>query len=603
MAEGKDIEPGKELVPTGGFWPELHKQTRGDLVDCIQVLEALTASTEDEFLFIGSKLRGFYDRAVNIAEHAYATALLMSGDEVSKTIDGLRSVVGGMTDHLKKTDTEIGVGIEKLKHIAEIIGDINEQMDGLLEITRSLRTLGISTIIQNASLRRPDAGIQVLGRDVQKLSASIFERSSSIGSDMRKLNEVIRNSLLNLSLLQSGQKAKAGSVLKNTVSSTQSLERKYDLSSSAARLISESSAEISARIGRIVTSLQFHDITRQLFDSSKTELKKLFPSDQEQCGDMAQREPQVTFTKQFYRDVVQVCGREAAALVQGRDTFSAAVNRVLENLEITSISVRETVDEIGRLAKADNSNTGSFLLEIEAVLSSVMSTVSALSESAMVKNELSGAVLKVAGVTEEISGLIRGIEEIGEEVELISFNASIKADHIGGEGRPLGVISDFIQRISANAQTYTNSISGSLKSMASSADQLLHEISLSGKKSENEIEIMSGELRRMVTALRALNKNVISSFAEINETGRGLSKEIDEVRGKIAVHSNVEYAVNSILAILRRITSSVRGLAAEPVSDNDPDGLPHLPLETAMPDSGGKPLLAHKEFGNNVELF
>jgi hypothetical protein len=598
MIERTNSRPETYLPVRGEIFPIVMNKTADDLRDCAQVLEILPASTEDEFLSVGAKLRDFHDRAERISSVAGSVAGLMSGDQMAGAIEGLKDLIEMMEVHQKKSESDISLGIAKLKHITDIIDDIHEQLEELAGITRSLRTLGFSTMIQNASLKRPDGGIQLLGEDVKKLSASVAEKSSNLVSGTKNLNEVIRGSILTLNTLEAEQRIKAAAVIKSTTASIRYLEEKYGLSASVAHEISAGSEEISRSIGNIVTSLQFHDITRQLFEHSKTVFDKMLDI-------FAASPPSEADWRQFFSGLTEFCEHEDASLCEGRDVFVGAVERVMENLGITAAGVRETIKKTEKIARADRSAGGSFLSEIEAALSSVMVTVSALSESALVEKELSETVKQVVAITGEMSGFILGIEEIGDEVELIAFNAAIKADHIGGEGKPLGVVAEFVQRISGEAPIYTTAISKMIKAIASSAEELSRKILSADKDSAGEISGMAQTLREMVGSFRGLNKEIISSCSEIDGAGQTLSKDIEGVITDISVHDEVAHALDSVLVVLRRISRSARSAMPDMDLAKEPGGRACLPLETGtdMHETSGLIYVDPRKFGDNVELF
>ena len=154
-------------------------------------------------------------------------------------------------------------------------------------------------------------------------------------------------------------------------------------------------------------------------------------------------DPSLTVVK-----LARFCVEEGAPLHKTRSDFFSVVMTVIENLEVLSKSVKKLLDEVNLLVSAGSSTEGSFLATIEESLSSVTLTISTFLESGMVKGELSGATTVVVDTIAEMTGFILEIENIGEEIELMALNASVKADQIGEEGRALGVVADEIQRIS-----------------------------------------------------------------------------------------------------------------------------------------------------------
>ncbi|HYQ48554.1 MAG TPA: hypothetical protein VEP69_05775, partial [Thermodesulfovibrionales bacterium] len=86
-------EPGSghEPMPLGVerlVWFTAHELPR-ELRNCLQVLDALANSTEEEFLGIGSELRDLQARSVMICEKAADSVRHLSGELVSAVIIGM----------------------------------------------------------------------------------------------------------------------------------------------------------------------------------------------------------------------------------------------------------------------------------------------------------------------------------------------------------------------------------------------------------------------------------------------------------------------------------------------------------------------------------
>ncbi|MFZ2198141.1 MAG: methyl-accepting chemotaxis protein, partial [Thermodesulfovibrionales bacterium] len=440
------------------------KRSTRKLKDCIQALEVLSASTEDQFLDIGNRLSAFYDGAARVSELSENVVGLMSGGDIAGTIEGLNALMDGFVGDLKYFDSITVDSISKLNSISDRMEDIEWHLEDMDRITRVLGGLGFCTRVQNAILKRPVEGMTVLGEEVKKLASDITEKSSHIVRDTSALTAIVHSSLLKIGELSSVQQTKASKILKSTMSNIGSLKDKYGLSADSAAQISLFSAEISQCIREIVTFIQFHDITRQQFECSLSAFSK-----------MAEMLESVSEEDDPSRTVVQLarfCVQEGAPLHKTRSDFFSVVMTVIENLEVLSKSMKKLLGETKLLVSAGGPTEDSFLVTIEDSLSSVTLTISTFLESGMVKGELSGATTVVVDTLAEMSGFIHEIENIGEEIDLMALNASVKAAQIGEEGRALGVVADEIQRISAEAQLNTSSVTGILKNSGSYAEKM-----------------------------------------------------------------------------------------------------------------------------------
>jgi methyl-accepting chemotaxis protein len=582
----------------------VNRSTR-KLKDCIQALEVLSASTEDQFLDIGNRLSAFYNGAAKVSQQSGTIVGLFSGADITGTIEGLNSLMDGFVVNLKHFDSITVESLSKLNSISDRMEDVEWQLEDMNRITRVLSGLGFNIRVQNAILKRPVAGMTVLGEEVKKLSSDIVERSSHIVRDTNALTGIVQNSRQKVAGLSSLQQTKATKIINSTMSNIGSLKEKYGRSAGSADQISSCSDEISQCIREIVTFIQFHDITRQQFESSLTAFNKM--------AAMLENISEEDDLSRTVGKLARFCVQEGATLHKTRSDFFAVVTTVIENLEVLSKSVKKLLEEVNLLVSSGSSAEGSFLATIEDSLSSVTLTISAFLESGMVKGELSGATTVVADTIAEMSGFIQEIENIGEEIDLMALNASVKADQIGEEGRALGVVSDEIQRISAQAQVHTSSITGILKTVGSYAEELLLGVDAGESDYTRRISEMSETLDVFVDSLRDLNSKLISTIQDIDGTGRGLFNEIDEIIGNICIHNDVDFVIGEVLSNLRDVVSDVSTSCSEmeelsdvllPLSPHSYDQMLEAEVKLSKTDKNVRlPGSTSEGMGDNVELF
>lgn len=158
---------------------------------------------------------------------------------------------------------------EKLSGIVTTIDDTRLHLEALEQISRTLRVLGLSDALQSAALKRSGTEAKVLGPDIKALSLVVQEKSRSIGGNVAALGTFIQTTLARLRLLDENHQKKALVVLKTTMSGINALIPKRRFAASTLRDISAAAEDISKSIGNVVTSQQFHDITRQQFERTR----------------------------------------------------------------------------------------------------------------------------------------------------------------------------------------------------------------------------------------------------------------------------------------------------------------------------------------------
>ncbi|MFZ0932420.1 MAG: hypothetical protein WAN11_27730 [Syntrophobacteraceae bacterium] len=253
-------------VSSANGWPDALRALGCDL-------KSLGKSTEGEFLSIGEKLQDFYQRAGQISKIASSVAGLMSGEELGAVIEGFRNVIMKM----KRLEGESRRNTGILREVLENLAYLNREVEGFHKTILNLRVLCVSTRIESARLEDRDTGFDALADEVGKLSLQISNRCFQLLASSESLSRLIGHTLSKVLDLEATQQTQAGIVLDKTMSSLESIVEKHGLSAGAAGEVFTRYEAISRRIGEIVSSMQFHDITRQRIEHAQQALAGFGP--------------------------------------------------------------------------------------------------------------------------------------------------------------------------------------------------------------------------------------------------------------------------------------------------------------------------------------
>ena len=106
-------------------------------------------------------------------------------------------------------------------------------------------------------------GFNLLSDDVKKLAALINTKSVNILNHSKSLSILVRNAISRTQELLNLQRGSAMNMMRDAQSSLESLTGLNEKSSETSHQIAMRSSGIYKNIGEVVTSMQFHDITRQ----------------------------------------------------------------------------------------------------------------------------------------------------------------------------------------------------------------------------------------------------------------------------------------------------------------------------------------------------
>ena len=140
---------------------------------------------------LGRRLQQFNSRSREISELSSSITALMSGEEMTDAMAGLRQILN-RTQGLDRGSRQ---GTETLKAIIERIEAMHRPLIGFGRIVRNLLTLCTFIKIESSRLECGDAGFDTLSEDVGKLAANIASKSADLFDRSTLLSVMVKENL------------------------------------------------------------------------------------------------------------------------------------------------------------------------------------------------------------------------------------------------------------------------------------------------------------------------------------------------------------------------------------------------------------------------
>lgn len=590
-------------------WPETIRQQVARLRD-------LSGGTEGEFLHIGSRLHDFYDRAVKISETSGGILDETGETALAETADGLKALADKMTNLLVLMEGEAKRCREILGKTLQLIARVDEPLAGFRKIMKVLHVLGISTKIESSRLSQLGTGFYGLANDVERLAVLIHEKSTNILDENSSLTSRINDILNRVINNESTQYEHVGNALHNTYANLTDISELRGRYAGMAETIASASRTVSQHISEVVTSMQFHDITRQRLEHVGEALAclDLRVGEGYDPADDGARLRHAT-------EVASVCQLQAAQLLHAKEELLTAVSSIIDNLNGITDHHRLIAHTAGSVMQRGGTVSSTLFAEIEKNLLAVAKVVL---ESGEITRELAEAVEKVAQTVGVISTFVVDIETIGEEIKLIAINSQIRAAHTGEEGAALGVLAEAIQRLSVDACHQTVTVSDTLREVSTVTDELCNSDVHVFDNIEAQTENLSHEIGDLVGLLQRMDASLSRNLQESDEAVQLLVADVASTTGGITIHDAVGSGIDGVVAELQTVLGQARELEPDlkladlsslsdrytmhserrvhaavtgQRADIHPAGGEPLPLvASAMDEAGGG-------LGANVELF
>jgi hypothetical protein len=568
-------------------------------------LARFCADIEGEFVRVGGKLQEFSERAGVISVDAADIAATLGDGGTASPSRGLEQLVDRLEIYFESSGREMGDIEGGLDKMLGGLSVVDGEIGAFMRLVRMLRILGISTRIESARLTRRDTGFDTLSEDVIQLAKGIEHHLEIMTARKLDLRHQISATLMRIASVHKQRGATARDVLTETRGSVVSLRHAHARSAEAATGVAALSGAVSSHIRDVVTSMQFHDITRQQIEHVRDALLEL-------------RSSSVAATDApGAAEVAAGCELQSAQLELAEQTLLPAAGKIGEALRRIVTDVIDLSLRAREIAGSSGNTGGSMLERLEKRLSPA---IGRLLDEAEASRGLSTVLREVATEAETMAGFMSDIEQIGSKIEMVALNASVKAAHTGEEGAALGVLAEALARLCADTRHQSERASSALRSLLAAAEQIGGGLDAGhSRESAVKAEEFGGELLVLTNSLRDIDQKMTALLTRMDTAVRALSADIDATLRRYSAPEMARAVLGPAVRNLRSTGQAARAAAPSGTGQLDLGRIAaryttggersvHDALTGAaaagqeLAASGAAPA-AGSEFGDNVELF
>lgn len=592
------------------------QELRDGLETVISSLISLNSITEEEFLLTGGNLNEYKLKCKKLISESTELSENLSGELLLEKIGKINDMSFQLLDHMQADIKNDNLSFGLLNEIEKLLVNVTEEITGFKKIIKTLKMLGMSTLIENARLGDEASGFNALATDVESLANNIQEKSHQIDNETKQLLKLIKDTIGKNISLGKEQQGKIKTIISELGADLRVLEQKHNLKVDTVSHILIGSENINTDVSQVVTSVQFHDITRQQIEHVINSLKNIYEELSEITPDCQRVEVEKKIA--LVRDISRL---ESAQLENSSKIFIEAVENIKESLYDIHNSIGNITKELTEFLSDSDHQGNSFLSEITEGLNRVTEV---LSESSVINDRLNKSITEVGQTVFTLSQFLQSIEEIGEEVELLAINASIKAAHTGSEGAGLGVIADAIQKLSSEAMNQTIRVAKPLKQITEDAEKLtLGNDSDFNNSVEKEIKKITEEMESTLITLNNINTDSGNVIKQMNDEVSSLQKNIFALHENIKIHNKISSVSEKCKHVLEALVKKCVDEIGENYKEDNIEILNKIAerytmlsereihsqinesinVESGMAEYGYQSEYSENELGDNIELF
>ncbi len=539
----------------------------------MEILQRLAGSTETQFLQLGERLQDFVLRSSQVSSTAGELVQLLAGDESGQLTARLSNLFQEMDSYLQHVRSQGSASCRTLEEIMTQLDQVVQPLEGFQKMDKSLRMLSISTKIESARLGELGAGFTTLAMDVEKLSQTVSEKSAGIMGERQDLVKLITENLETSRRTEASQHADAQTILTGINASLETMAQLNQACSDAGGRVGLIAEEVAAETGTVVSSMQFHDITRQQIEHIVEALEKI---QQHACNrpDDADK----TACDAQVAEIGDICELQTAQLRHATSQLFQATVAILESLQDIGAKQSQISQQLQQALMGSAGSTETSLLD---TMQQDMQRVTAiLRRCAEADQTLLQAMAEVTGTIGQIAGFVSDIEAVGSEIDLIALNAQIKAAHTGPQGAALGVLAEAIKRLSLEAVVQTEAVSSILRSINETTAHLNHSDDQQSHKASDQVAAMEQESRQIISGLGSTNQQVRGRLSSLADMVASLSADINTTTSGFHVHEESGRMAEQAEAVLEQVYSEARRQV--PASSEFRNNLQHMEQRYTM---------------------
>lgn len=499
----------------------------------IPVLAEFGIKEEEQFVRIGTQLGDFLRRSRIISSYSNEvidSLLQKEGDEV---LAGLQLLLNDLEHHIAVLSDDARLHHQSLQRVSKQIHQIGAPLQALIKVIKILHSLSFSTKVEST---QGDSVVvlQALAADLQGLAIKIHGKTDTVRERLKRMLELAQGATEKTRLMSEVTLRQAGGHLQQCRNLLDLIAARRTATLDDARELQDYFDDISHAISEIISSVQFHDITRQQVEHVQSALHYF-------CERMLRADAE----DQMALEVANLCRVQSAQLRHTRQDLSAAVGRIIGSLRSIAPAVQHLAHKTRCLSTMTEAVGASLFRDVEPVLTTVTGIIATADQE---DRQVLAAVAEVLAVLGELSELLQEVESIGTEMKMISFNAGITAAHNHERGAGLGVIASTIQSLSSEVLTRTGEFAAIYRTM----EQLAQEMN-SGTRSalspeSSGSEHLSAVAAGFVTRLQAMNQSGLQLMTKLDGEVLALAVEVVATAEKITIHVEAGRMIDLLLA-------------------------------------------------------
>lgn len=540
----------RRLRPSGGG------ATHAEVQRLAGSVSHLAQHSEAPFLELGQALQRIHGRARAVQRAATNSVQQHSEEVAGAWLPRLQKLVQDLEQQLEANHGQVAYIEEAITTISTGFAESRSSLHELNANVLTLRMLATMTRIESAHLSGNVGDSLFLAEEVGEQANHISDRADAFLSQSEGLLASLGEARERAEQLKHTQRQVGPAALRRASQALDALLGHRDATHAHLEHTLQLSQAVARHTGEVVSSLQFHDITRQRLEHVASALRQ--PSRGGRRGALLQL--QASQLEHAGRDLWEASEQVNVSLAAIAESTQALSQHISQGLE--PAPERAAVAPNGAATPLEQQ-----LVEAMPAIQEVYTGAHAITAEVRALGERLAQVFSLHG---SLITLAQEVEAITEAIKRVGINAAIRANALGQQGAPLGALAQSVLSFSSSVGERSRDLRKFLSGMDDAADRI--ETLAVGNDAVSDLGTAENDPNELLSLLEGVQRTFAARQAQqqqVAEESRSLAAEISEQALSFRAH-------HTLLSEMQRIEAHLRELAGPVGPADTPQGEPGL---------------------------